>query len=90
MKKPVCRNADKALCAYFTPGHWPGQVDFVEGEGAGIFLKIQLRLAPPERCPGNVLVKEGAWSKQGEINARSIPGKVSAWRAGNASQRIEY
>jgi hypothetical protein len=43
MKKPVCRNANKALCAYFTSGHRPGQVGFVERTGFGIFLTAKLK-----------------------------------------------
>jgi len=41
MKKPTRRNANKALCAYFTSGHRSGQVGIVEGEGVGVCVIIE-------------------------------------------------
>jgi len=36
MKKPTRRNADKALCAYFTSRDWSGQMGIVEGTRLGV------------------------------------------------------
>jgi hypothetical protein len=59
MKKPVCRNADKALCAYFTSRNWQESLGKYEGKRLGfqlgepmltqLPLDFSTRLPPPSR-----------------------------------------
>jgi hypothetical protein len=46
MKKPTRRNADKALCAYFTPCRWSWGLEFAQGKRLGIFMKLQTSVDP--------------------------------------------
>jgi hypothetical protein len=39
MKKPARRNADKALCAYFTSGDRSGKVGLAKRTRLGVYLK---------------------------------------------------